>query len=716
MYLANDAIISQVFIISTNLESKRIKMGIFYLKASKSPLDEKNELENISNYESSIHINHSGCTHYFLPNNLYLAHFKIPTYFYEADETFYEEEKPDGSKAITLLQGYCYLREPEIGENSILDASKIHNLLLQENLDIESLRVTIAGEYAVIHIDFNSNVLIFNDLVGMEQIYYHNSLENYCVASNRLSFIEKDRNRSQFFDYEAMLCLPTTAFIDMDGTYLREVFKLRQDHVLCIENYSFNPQRLKPHFYHFGRMENDFSQEKFDDLLERGINESINWLQRVTHDKEKIELGITGGKDSRTVLALCLMAGLKDKIELFTNGTNEHPEVIVGKQIAQQFNLPHEIRQPGIPPTLDLQSFHRNIAVHVFQTEGLMTPWDIQNRGSYPTGLSINGTCGEFFRPFQKYNQYLTEAPSTQSITRYFDPLDIIDTNMKRQIESRISAAICTFIDYGAQYEDLPNIYHIANSYTGWLGTSLRLNSYAITTIKPLYSYFLTNLAFSLPAKVRATEIIHYSIIERCSRNLLELPFFAQKWDPQLEKYGKTYGLNVEPLPPPVNTSVHGSWQFQFNKNPELRLATAQLFEQRANAKIWKYINKEKLLKKLEKGKFSMPELHSLFGIIGVFFKSENIEIPRKMYNHQLSELENERISLVGNKKTGVTDINFYKIYHKNNNFQLKKLKDPFFTDEYAINLLSENFSLPSKIKKTDQIKKFISKIFNFLK
>ena len=56
-----------------------------------------------------------------------------------------------------------------------------------------------------------------------------------------------------------------------------------------------------------------------------------------------ISAGLTGGKDSRVILALLLAEGLADSVEFQTIGDDDLPDVLVAKQIAASFGLRHVV-------------------------------------------------------------------------------------------------------------------------------------------------------------------------------------------------------------------------------------------------------------------------------------------------------------------------------------------------------------------------------------
>jgi len=615
-------------------------MGLFYLAASKEPLNFTCLQKELVKRQVSIQIEHGHVDYYSPTPYIFIAHYPVDTNFTSIGNSIYRKQLSSESCTMTVLQGYCYDREfPE----SFLNAKEIHRIVTNEESDIESIRRRLGGDYSVLHVDDKGDVSVFNDLCGLEHVYYYLD-DCRLTVSNRLSLIE---NRDHYsFDFISSLSQPLTGFMTSDGTYLTKVRKLRiTTHLKSLDG-QFKEVSAAPYMYDFGRISLPADNLKYELLLSKGIDEICSLLRLTTVDQEIVRLPITGGKDSRAVLALCLLAGLEEKIELFTFGEKDHPEVVVGASIAKLMNLPHTVKPRARPKDISVLEFYRNIAIHAFQVEGLMTPWDIQNRGPYSNGVQITGFCGEYLRPFNdKDNIDLSDHSSIKDIFRYYDPLDVIDDVVRKNVIESTFEELSNYTIFGAENADMANLYHASGAYSGWLGAAGRLSSYMSTAIKPLNSYYLNNLAFGISSNLRSLEIIHYDIISRVGRNLLEQPFFRQRWHPDLLEHNREAGVNVEPIVGNNSFPVHGSWQYQFNNMTKHRKEALYIIDRFKQSELWNYVNREKIVERLKSHSFNGNELHSVLGIFGVLFKCEKIEIPRKAH-HQKTQLDSFKIAL----------------------------------------------------------------------
>src|SRR5699024_9377333 len=75
-----------------------------------------------------------------------------------------------------------------------------------------------------------------------------------------------------------------------------------------------------------------------------------------------INIGVTGGKDSRLALLGLLEAGYDVKTN--TRGFSDNPDVIVAEKLTQKLNLTHKINEPKI---LDSKGMNVNLEMKALQ-------------------------------------------------------------------------------------------------------------------------------------------------------------------------------------------------------------------------------------------------------------------------------------------------------------------------------------------------------------
>ena len=98
---------------------------------------------------------------------------------------------------------------------------------------------------------------------------------------------------------------------------------------------------------------------------------------------------ITGGRDSRLVLALMLSEGITDQFVFTTFGSPQLPDTIVATAIADRFGLDHRAATRPAPSeslasavaaamASEPVTYEQRIRDHLWVTSGLLSIWDLR--------------------------------------------------------------------------------------------------------------------------------------------------------------------------------------------------------------------------------------------------------------------------------------------------------------------------------------------------
>jgi hypothetical protein len=123
---------------------------------------------------------------------------------------------------------------------------------------------------------------------------------------------------------------------------------------------------------------------------------------------------LTGGKDSRFLLAIAIHADLQHELEFETVGPPQLPDVKVAASLAEHLGLRHQARFVGLRPPLPYGEMARRF---VDRTIGLVNAWDATHPAPADE-LRIGGIFGEVIRSF-----YPVPQPSRADgdLSRMFD-------------------------------------------------------------------------------------------------------------------------------------------------------------------------------------------------------------------------------------------------------------------------------------------------------
>ena len=287
----------------------------------------------------------------------------------------------------------------------------------------------------------------------------------------------------------------------------------------------------------------------------------------------KLCAGLTGGKDTRLILAILLAEGLASEVEFQTFGQPDLPDVVVAQQVAEVFGLRH-VLNPGVG---DLWAWKqtRDAALREAGHDGVssreaelrITAWvasGSQNVGDLLTGrpprrdrVLLSGGSAEVLRVCYPGT---TRFDSKQEVSTLPSSLKWGSAGILRPeaLEDYRREIHRLLFDGCLEADSAPDVvdaFYIRNELRRWLGTLLEMDSES--RVFPLYSMTAVRLAFAIGGDSRHAEWIHYQLIRGACEQLVPMDFSDGGWSP-----GAASGLapppqHREPAPEAPPTTSH---------------------------------------------------------------------------------------------------------------------------------------------------------------
>lgn len=544
----------------------------------------------------------------------HVSAFATDTHFYRAHEQVWSNDQGEAC----IIHGVIWRQRD--GRPTLLTAADVAHLLERPG---QIFPDDIAGEYAVARLHSCGTLTVFSDAAGLHQLF-HRSDRNGMAGSRAafLALLAQDWTTAPV----SGLWLSTVGYRVGEVTGWRNVEQIPGGLVLERASKRLIPpsRRLPPPSVPRG-----FDTAGSESLLERGLEEARAATLLGAGDG-LIDLPITGGKDSRAVLALCLAAGLRDRLHLFTRGPEGHPDVEAGRLIAQRIGLPHRRESPPDQrgrSDWDAEMLRSNLAQLVYQTDGGMGGWDLISGTSTGTATLMTGHMGEVLKAYAKVdggNGGLSPAAIIR-LQGPFDPLGLLRDEARAAMIEQVEAQMAVARAEGAEEADLPDLFYLQNRIPNWLGGIRGIKSFERQPIMPLGVPGLQALAFRLTAEERKQELLHYAIVRRLAPELLDLPFAHQSWNTALPE---------APLTPPLlataSSPLFGNWQYSINADPALRDFLGQLFRA-TDAALWDALDRDRLLAALRDTCFDYFGLISLLGLTAALFHEARLVEPDKL-------------------------------------------------------------------------------------
>ncbi|MET0376654.1 MAG: hypothetical protein ABW128_20670 [Rhizorhabdus sp.] len=544
--------------------------------------------------------------------------FATSTHFYTPDRQLWQA--PDAGACI--IHGLLW-RITADGPR-LLDAHDVAALL---NRPGATLPEDVAGEYAIARLYADGTLTAFSDRAGLHQIFHGPAGSR--VVANRAGLVAAvldDRTP----DPVGLSWLAAIGYRVGTATSYRAVTQLAQEHRLSIgtDGQLVLPP-ASPMIAFAG--ERGYSS-RLDPLLDEGIAQAQAAIRLGIGADGPIDLPITGGKDSRVILALCLAAGLRDRLSLFTRGYAGHPDVIAGAGIAAAIGLPHRREAPhgsDEPAHWTRARFFEKLTAQAWQSDGMVGGWDLILGERLAAETLITGHMGEVLKAYSKkpLPEGRLDPVAMVRLQAPFDPLDLLLPKARARLCGQLHQQMEQAREEGACEADLPDIFYYRNRIPNWLGAIRAIKSFERQPVVPLGAPALLRLAFRLTPEERKAELLHYKIIERCAPELLALPFAMQRWDARLDGAAPTDPVMPGPDAPPV----FGNWQFSLNHNPAIRAALAAEIEARPDLTLWQEIDRAALLDRLRNRRLDYFDGISMLGLVVAMFHESGLIRPVKI-------------------------------------------------------------------------------------
>lgn len=543
------------------------------------------------------------------------------SHFYAADRQVWI----DAQGGCCVIHGLIW----RTGDAALLDARAVAQLLDRPGA---RLPADVAGEYAVARLHADGTLEAFADPAGLHQLFH--AKQAAPILANRAGLAAALAGTGEP-GRDSGLWLGTIGYRVGGSSGWAGVRQLDQGAVLTADTDGI---RIARHPLALPR------ERGFDPaLLEEGLEQAKAALRLAAADGP-LDLPITGGKDSRAVLAVALAAGLRDRLTLFTRGYAGHPDVLVGESIAARIGVPHR-REPPLgsdqPADLSPRAFLRLLGTIAWQSDGGMGGWDNVSGAGVGHGTIVSGHLGEVLKAYAKrpFEGALDPAAMVR-LQAPFDPMELLRPQARAHLVAVLDHQMREKRAGGAEEADLPDLFYWRNRVPNWLGGIRGIKSFERQPVLPLGVPALMRLAFRMTAAERKAELAHFKLIEAAAPELIDLPFAHQSWHPSL------CAAVVPPVLAAPDAPLFGSWQWSINRVPEVRAALAGLFAG-IEIPLWDQVDRARLIDALHQRRLDMFDAISLLGFATAAIHQAGLGVAARLGERPPEEAAIERFAAV---------------------------------------------------------------------
>ncbi|WP_427007087.1 hypothetical protein [Pseudarthrobacter sp. H2] len=314
----------------------------------------------------------------------------------------------------------------------------------------------------------------------------------------------------------------------------------------------------------------------YDEALGRVQQEILeNVLALAESGLERKVAHLTGGVDSRLVLAAILAAGKKDEFSFYCSGGPTEPDKIIAGRLAVEFGLTMT-EHSGLNFRLGAESLDQQLLWGFQHTSGINS--GVTHHGGLPSRTVIaSGGYGELLRSF--YNKGTAHAGTARETAERIYGRLAFSADPARRLLSETAAGeaqvslhniIASAATLGVREDARLDYVYLNRRNRYYVGEISRSFSPFSPRFDPLYSVAGASLSLKLDGMSREANIVGMDLIERFSPGLSTLPYdydrfgesyihlrgkpvlrsFTRVGEPKVDSVLKTPVVNARRIPP----------------------------------------------------------------------------------------------------------------------------------------------------------------------
>ena len=273
----------------------------------------------------------------------------------------------------------------------------------------------------------------------------------------------------------------------------------------------------------------------------REVVDTMLELASVVADLRPLTAGLTGGRDSRLLMALARTAGLD--VDYYTSGNPEDVDVVIARELARELGLRHQLVTPPLPGDWDAATSGFSA-----QTDGLASFWIVADWVEHQgvegdVGLKLWGPGGEIGRsgriglaiPFGANTPGLRSSAAVQLWILHRKVADfggLLTRDAVATARAYLDRFVAARLEEGWRPREVSEAYYGFERVRYWASAGVRRASVATDLWTPFVSRNYLEYCWSLTPEERAVEAAHWRLFSELDPRLRDHRF-DNPWRPQ---------------------------------------------------------------------------------------------------------------------------------------------------------------------------------------
>lgn len=591
---------------------------------------------------------------------LFKENENIKSYFY-TNENILSLDNSESSKVISLIGQF------------VDNTEKVTKALSEiEDNDLREYVSNLKGAFALALADLTKNEMkFFTHVFRIDNIFYKETVDQIVVGTDPLivSALSNTEQLKPEIEVENSVSFLMNGYFADEKTLFKGVQVVPPNSELTINNDGITIHKIDNSIEEISTIK---PNSEFNNTLKQDY---IDAFKSVPKDSQ-INIGITGGKDSRLALLGLLEAGYK--VNTNTRGFLDNPDVKIGEIIADKLGLKHKISEPkimkakGLTVNLEKKALNAMIA-----TSGQVYGYEnIIYQPNFKGSVGVTGVAALSMKGgYSNLNNVKTNNPKSEMIKRFL-PLDnLLVEGASKEYKSFLESLVTSDFQ-NAQYKHA--LFYRNGRWTS--GTRLA-KSYSSDIYSPYYDNHFSKNIMKVQKTYLDNGFTQYTLTNKLNAEISKLPLVGSRWGFENEQPSKPVEylgwLNRTPLYPMTKMANYNWRNLTLKENNIVRDKFKEILLSNPRHSIYQVIKYEELKKAFENGlsnkhlKFMWAAL-SLYSYINFIEGKEistediNIRIPQTVVNKvniipETNDLMSE-ISTINNGLIVSSHDNEYKV------------------------------------------------------
>ena len=508
-----------------------------------------------------------------------------------------------------------------------------------ENYELREYVSELKGAFALALADFSKNEMkFFTHIFRIDNIFFRETADQIIVGTDPLivSAISDTENMKPEIEIKNSVSFLMNGYFADENTLFKGVKVVPPNSELIINNNGVETHNIDNSIEEISSIK---PNSEFNNILK---HDYIDAFKAIPEDS-KINIGITGGKDSRLALLGLMEAGYK--VNTNTRGFLDNPDVQVGEIIADKLGLQHKTSEPKIMDAKGLTvNLEKKALGAMIATSGQVYGYEnISYQPVFKGNVGVTGVAALTMKGgYSNLNNVKPNNPKLEMVKRFL-PLDnLLVEGVSKEYKSFLENLVTSDFQ-NAQYKHA--LFYRNGRWTS--GTRLA-KSYSSDIYSPYYDNHFTKTIIKVKKDYLDNGFTQYTLTNKLNREISNLPLVGSRWGFEKDQPTKPENylswLNRTPIYPMTKMANYNWRNLTLKENDVVRNKFKEILLSNPNHIIYQVINFEELKKTFDNGlsnkhlKFMWAAL-SLYSYINyiegktIMTKDINLTIPETVIN-----------------------------------------------------------------------------------